>query len=210
MECKQVSFICSKTKVIKAYFNKQAAIWDENVAERDDTKLKRMAMRLNIEPGSVVLDVGTGTGVFTPFLLSKVGENGRIIALDLAPKMLERAQAKGFGGNITFLCADVASIPLGDGIFGVTVCYSSFPHFQDKLKALSEINRVTAVGGRLLICHTSSRAEINEIHRGIPAVQNDIIPDEEEMQELLTMAGFVDVTIESDSESYLASARKLE
>jgi demethylmenaquinone methyltransferase/2-methoxy-6-polyprenyl-1,4-benzoquinol methylase len=168
-----------------------------------------MARRLNIEPGSVVLDVGTGTGVFTPFLLSRVGENGRIIALDLAPKMLERAQAKGFGGNITYLCADVANIPLGDGIFDITVCYSSFPHFQDKLKALSEINRVTAGGGRLLICHTSSRAEINEIHHGIPAVQNDIIPDKKEMQELLTMAGFVDVTIESDSESYLASARKL-
>jgi len=194
--------------MIKTYFNKQAAIWDESIAERDGTKLECMAKRLNIEPGSAMLDIGVGTGVFTPFLLSMVGKNGRIIAVDFAQKMLERAQAKGFDGNITYLCADVTNIPLGGEIFGVTVCYSSFPHFQDKLKALNEINRVTKGGGKLLICHTSSRAEINEIHRGIPAVQNDIIPDKREMQELLSMAGFVDVRIESDSESYLLSARK--
>ena len=192
----------------RMYFNGKAAIWDEIVAERDITKLQRMSQRLNIEPGSRLLDVGTGTGVFTPFLLSKVGRNGRIIALDFAAKMLERAGAKSFDGNIDYLCADVTNIPLVDEIFDVVVCYSSFPHFQDKLTALTEINRVTKGGGKLLICHTSSRTEINEIHHEIPAVQNDLIPDKSEMQEILSTAGFIDIKIESNSESYLASAKK--
>ncbi len=61
----------------------------------------------------------------------------------------------------------------------------------------------------LLICHTSSRASINEIHRQIPAVENDIIPEGGEMQIILLRAGFTDIKID-DSESYLASARKLE
>jgi len=193
--------------MIRAYFNQKAAIWDETVAEKDTAKLDRMAKRLNIKPGSTLLDVGTGTGVFSPFLLREIREGGRIVALDFARKMLRRARAKGFNGNIDYLCADVTNIPLRNEIFDIIVCYSSFPHFQDKSRALAEMSRVIKRGGRLLICHTSSRDKINEIHRQIPAVENDIIPDEGEMQSLLLSTGFVDIKID-DSESYLVSARK--
>jgi len=193
--------------MIRAHFNQRAAIWDETVAEKDTAKLERMAKRLRIKPGSIVLDVGTGTGVFLPFLLREIGEGGRIIALDFAEKMLRRARAKGFNGDIDYLCADVTNIPLGNEIFDIIVCYSSFPHFQDKPEALAEMKRVIKRGGRLLICHTSSRARINEIHRQIPIVENDIIPDGDEMQNILLRAGFTDIKI-NDSESYLASARK--
>ena len=193
--------------MIRAYFNQSAARWDEIGSERDMTKLERMAKRLDIKPGSIVLDVGTGTGVFIPFLRREIGRGGRIIALDIAEKMLRRARAKGLNGNIDYLCADVTNIPLGNEIFDIIVCYSSFPHLQDKSRALAEMSRVIKRGGRLLICHTSSRARINEVHRQIPAVENDIIPDEGEMQIILSRAGFIEIKID-DSESYLASARK--
>lgn len=194
--------------VIRAYFNQRATTWDEIVAEKDATKLEHMAQRLNIKPGSTVLDVGTGTGVFIPFLLSEIGENGQIVALDFAEEMLRRVQAKGFNGRIYYLHADVANIPLGEEIFDSVVCYSSFPHFQDKPIALAEIRRVTKGGGELLICHTSGRAKINQIHRQIPAVAHDIIPDESEMWVLLSMAGFTDIEIDDGHRSYLARAKK--
>jgi ubiquinone/menaquinone biosynthesis C-methylase UbiE len=194
--------------VIRAYFNQKAAVWDETVAESDTTKLERMARRLAIRPGSTVLDVGTGTGVFLPFLLGEAGEKGRIVALDLAEEMLKIVRAKGFNSNIAYLHADVTSIPLGGEIFDAVVCYSSFPHFQDKPRALAEMKRVTRSGGGLFICHTSSRAKINQIHRRIPVVQNDIIPDAEEMHALLMMEGFIDIEVEDNDENYLARARK--
>jgi len=194
--------------VIRAYFNQKASIWDETIAEKDTSKLECMSQRLNIEPGSTVLDVGTGTGVFLPFLLGRIGRGGHIVVLDCAEEMLKKARAKGFDGNIDYLCADVTNIPLDGEIFDAVVCYSSFPHFRDKPKALAEMNRVTKTGGRLFICHTSSRATINEIHLSIPAVQNDIIPDEDEMRIMLSMAGFTDIKIADERESYLASARK--
>jgi len=195
-------------KIIRAYFNQRAAVWDETIAEKDTTKLERMAKRLNIKPGSTILDVGTGTGVFIPFLLSEIGKSGRIIASDFAEKMLRRARAKSFNGNIDYLPADVTNLPLCDEGFDVIVCHSSFPHFQDKPRALTEINRVMKSGGRLSICHTSSRAKINEIHSQIPAVRNDTIPDKDEMQLMLSAAGFTEVKVDDNSDSYLASARK--
>ena len=193
--------------VIGGYFNQRAGIWDETSSETDMSKLELMSRRLKIKPGSTVLDVGCGTGVFIPFLLSRIGGEGRLVALDVAEEMLKRARAKGFK-DIEYLLADVTSIPLGDEIFDAVVCYSSFPHFQDKPRALAEINRVTKSGGRLLICHTSSRAVVNQLHRQIPAVANDIIPDEHEMQLMLSRAGFTDIKINDGKESYLAGARK--
>ena len=196
--------------IIREYFNQKASIWDESIAEKDTAKLERMARRLNIKPGSFVLDVGTGTGIFLPFLLKEIGTAGRIIALDFANEMVLSAKAKGFDGNIDYLHADVVDIPVGDGIFDAIVCYSSFPHFQDKPKAFAEMSRVIKSGGRLLICHTSSRATINEIHRQIPLVHHDTIPDADEMQSMLSLAGFTEIRIEDSSDSYLASARKAE
>jgi len=193
----------------RTHFNRIAAKWDETRWSGDDmTKLERVAKRLDIRPGSTVLDVGTGTGAFIPFLVSEIGEGGRIVALDFAEKMLRQARAKGFNGNIDYLHADVISLPLHEAIFDVVVCFDCFPHFRDKPGALAEMNRIIKSGGRLLICHSSSRVSINEIHRQIPAVENDIIPDEGEMQLMLLMAGFAEIRIDDNSESYLASARK--
>ena len=194
--------------MIREYFNQKAAIWDETIAEKDAAKLERMAKRLNLKPGSMMLDVGTGTGVFLPFLLNEIGKKGQVIAIDVADEMLIRAKAKGFDANIDYLCADVMGIPLNDEIFDAVVCYSSFPHFQDKPKALAEMNRVLKSGGRLLVCHTSSRDSINEIHRQIPVVKNDTIPDGDEMQLMLSVAGFTEIKVEDNSVSYLASAGK--
>jgi len=111
--------------VLRAYFNEKAVGWDETVAERDMTKLEHMAKSLDIQPGSAVLDVGTGTGVFVPYLLRKIGRHGRLVTMDFADEMLKRARAKGFNGNIEYLHADVHHIPLGDEVFDTVVCSRS-------------------------------------------------------------------------------------
>jgi len=194
--------------MLRDFFNGRAATWDESVAERDVTKLTQMAKCLELEPGATVLDVGTGTGVFLPYMLNMIGDDGKIVAIDIADQMLLRAKDKDFQGNISYLYADIMNLPLANENFNAVVCYSSFPHFQDKLKALREAYRVVKHGGRLLICHTSSRAHINEIHRQIEIVKQDTIPDAGEMQSILSAAGFADIVIEDDSDSYLVCVRK--
>jgi len=194
--------------MLREYFNQKAAVWDETVAEKDTAKLERMAKRLNLKSGSTALDVGTGTGVFLPFILEKIGNNGRIVALDIAEEMLTRAQSKGYTGNIDYLCADVMDIPLDNETFDAVVCYSSFPHFQDKPRALAELCRVIKRGGRLSICHTKSRVEINNIHSHIDAVCNDTIPGTDEVRSMLSAAGFTEILVNDKSTSYFASALK--
>jgi ubiquinone/menaquinone biosynthesis C-methylase UbiE len=193
---------------IREYFNSRAAVWDEVIAEKDGARLSALAARLDISPGATVLDVGTGTGVFVPYLVKLIG-SGRLLCLDIAEEMLKRARAKRFPANVDYLHADVQNLPLPDGIVDAVVCYSSFPHFQDKPRALGEMRRVLKKEGRLFVCHTASREQINSIHRSIPAVEHDILPDGVEMYQLLRAAGFGGIEVEDGAAGYFATAVKI-
>jgi ubiquinone/menaquinone biosynthesis C-methylase UbiE len=194
--------------MLRDYFNSKAGTWDKNVAEKDTNKLSKMAEKLELKPGMVVLDVGTGTGVFLPYLLDGIGEKGKIYALDIAEEMLAKAREKNPGRNIEYLHADIADVPLDEDMVDCAVCYSSFPHFPDKKKSLSEIKRVLKTGGRVFICHTSSRAHINGIHSHIDIMKDDLLPDKSGMRRLLSEAGFNSIQVEEDDESYFAAAVK--
>jgi ubiquinone/menaquinone biosynthesis C-methylase UbiE len=168
-----------------------------------------MADILDIKPGFHALDVGSGTGIFIPFLLEKIGSDGRLVCLDSAEKMLEKAREKKFQGNIEYVCADIHHTLFENEVFDAVVCYSSFPHFHDKFGALREIHRLLKKGGKLFICHTSSRVQINKIHLQIPDVYNDLIPENREMLGLLASAGFGKIELRDEADSYFACAEKL-
>ncbi|MDD5127406.1 MAG: class I SAM-dependent methyltransferase [Dehalococcoidales bacterium] len=190
------------------FFNSRAATWDEKIAEKNPSKLRTMIDRLDIKPGASVLDVGTGTGVFVPYLLQKIGRHGKLTCLDFSAEMLKIARAKHFEGNITYLCADIASSGLADESFDTVVCYSVFPHFEDKPKIFREINRLLRREGAVYICHTSSRQAINKIHRGVPEVCDHLFPENEDTRRMLSEAGFTSINISEGKEDYLVSARK--
>ncbi len=192
----------------REYFNRMAPAWDKADCEKDREKLERLAARLEIMPGSRVLDAGTGTGVFIPYLLDRIGEKGRLVALDYAEEMLKIARNKRFKGNIEFVCADIGCIPGDDDSFDAVVCYSCFPHFRNKAAALKEMVRVLRSGGVLYICHTSSRQFLNNMHGRVKGMEQDMIPENDEMQALLAASGFVDIIIEDEAESYLVMGKK--
>lgn len=190
------------------FFNSMASTWDETVAEKDTDKLEAMVARMDIEPGYTILDVGTGTGVLVPFILREIGRKGQLVCLDYAEEMLNKAEVKGFRGGIRYICADIEDSRLPGDSFDCVICYSSFPHFEHKSRALGEIHRLLRNGGRLFICHTSSRQVINQIHCQIDEVRSHLIPADDEMHKLLSAAGFREISIFEGKDSYFASAMK--
>jgi len=195
-------------RISRQYFNKAATHWDETARNNDPVKMQAMAERLVFPTGARVLDAGTGTGVFEPYIRSRLNGSGRITCVDFALRMLEIALKKNENEGIEYVCAEIEAVGFTGGVFDAAVCYSTFPHFHDKLLALENIFYLLKGGGKAFICHTASRDEINAIHHKISDLRDHLIPEENAMRDLLAAAGFGEVSITNNAGYYLAEAKK--
>jgi ubiquinone/menaquinone biosynthesis C-methylase UbiE len=193
----------------REYFNQLASKWDQMTPEETRARLPQMIDHLAIKPGDSILDVGGGTGILIPLLHKTAGDGGKIVSLDIAEEMLKQARNNGYSKNIHYIQADAAAIPFSEESFDLVVCYSCFPHFLDKPRALAEMTRVLRNGGHIAICHTASRQAINELHKSIGnAVGNDTIPDEATMRKMLAASGLKPAEIRDEPHRYLVIAAK--
>lgn len=195
-------------RISRKFFNDQAVIWDLTARNNDSVKLRAMTDRLQIPKDALVLDVGTGTGVFLPFIKEKLNHQGRIICMDFAFNMVLQAVHKNGLSNIEYLCSEIESMRFSRVLFDTVICYSTFPHFHNKPEALMNIHRLMKPGGYLHICHTASREAINNIHSNIPDFRDHLLPAKTEMIQLALNAGFTSVKIEENEDSYLMTGRK--
>lgn len=192
----------------RKYFNEKAAHWDQMVEDKTLQGLDLIIKGLEIKPGSVVLDVGTGTGILIPFLQEAVGDSGSIVALDLAEEMLKRAKEK-HGEQVRYVQGDIVNTPFEDNSFDEMICNSCFPHFQDKEAAVKEMMRILKPGGRVTVCHTASREDMNAMHRSFGGVVGeDMLPDDDEMKSMFQQAGFASIEISDSDRGYLLTARR--
>ncbi|WP_182377507.1 class I SAM-dependent methyltransferase [Nocardioides sp. WS12] len=83
--------------------------------------------------GATVLDAGAGTGVAGEQAAARGA--ARVVAVDLAPRMLPRPPALSVGG-------DLLRLPFRDGSFDVAVAAFSLGHAPDPVQALAELRRV--------------------------------------------------------------------
>jgi demethylmenaquinone methyltransferase/2-methoxy-6-polyprenyl-1,4-benzoquinol methylase len=179
----------SKTK---EFFDNFAAKWDEvNRYDRSDADFRRLVAKLGLHEGSKVVDLGSGTGVLIPYLVEAVGNSGMVWAVDVSEKMLSHLSRKFPKKNIkTVPVAAEGLSSIGTG-FDAVICFSTFPHIDDKPLAIKEISKVLKAGGRFLIAHFSSRKEINDFHADLPEpICHHVLPDKDKMEELLLNAGF--------------------
>jgi demethylmenaquinone methyltransferase/2-methoxy-6-polyprenyl-1,4-benzoquinol methylase len=160
----------------KEYFNNLADKWDVLV-KHDVDKIEFLLGILRIKKGSYILDVGCGTGVLTEHLLKRVGSEGKVFGVDFSEKMIEIAKSKFKDfPNVEFIVEDVNSLTFKN-YFDYIICYSAFPHFEDKKKVLKQLHKMLKNGGILLIAHSQSRKAINQLHKSLPApVNNHFLP----------------------------------
>ncbi len=188
----------------REFFDRHAENWDSMKTPEEGEKLKGILRSLGISAGEKILDVGCGTGYLFPFLDEITNKKAEVTGIDISQKMIDTARRK-FGHSAKFLVSGAESIPAESETYDRVICYSSFPHFPDKLKALKEFLRVLKTGGKLNIIHTSSRKKINSLHRSIGgAVGMDRIPSYGKMKKILLYAGFGGVKIKDGKDSYVA------
>jgi ubiquinone/menaquinone biosynthesis C-methylase UbiE len=99
-----------------------------------------------------VLDLGSGTGRFTPALADAFG--GPVVGAEPSPGMREIAQRDAAHPAVRYLAGSAERIPLPADSCDAVLMFLSFHHFPDRVAAAAEITRVLAPGGRVLVRST--------------------------------------------------------
>jgi len=200
----------------KQFFNDHAEMWrdmwykDPATGRHDkhEKDFDRLFSLLPLKPGDHVLDVGCGPGVLVPLILERITETGILYELDFADKMIETNRRLHGGENIRFILADAENAALDDASCDVVICFSCFPHFHDKEKAMTTLSRLLKPRGVFAVSHFDSSEGINKHHGSCHAVMHDHLPDEAAMRALLqTEALGIDVFIDEPG-FYCILARK--
>lgn len=197
-----------KSDARRAFFDAHAHGWEERGYPADVRgRLEVLVDCFGIEPGEKILDVGCGEGVLVPYLLDRLGPSGFVVELDNSLEMLKGAARKS-ARQIQCVWAGVETLPLVDADFDRVICFASFPHFANPVKALKQIHRVLKSAGTLVIAHLLSRDEIARHHAKSTVVLGDELPEEAAMRELMTQTGFCVRRLEDRQGRYLLIATK--
>jgi ubiquinone/menaquinone biosynthesis C-methylase UbiE len=105
--------------------------------------------RLDDEDPDAVLDLGCGTGQLTRRLARRF-PGADVIGVDASAGMLAEARAAGADGP-ALVHADALRLPFDPAAFDVVTCTESFHWYPDQAQALTEIRRVLAPGGHLIV-----------------------------------------------------------
>ena len=104
--------------------------------------------------GDTVLDLGSGTG-FDCFLAAQaVGENGKVIGVDMTPEMVANAREnarKGGYSNVEFRLGEIENLPVADQSIDAILSNCVINLSPDKEKIFSEAFRVLKPGGKIMI-----------------------------------------------------------
>jgi len=204
--------------VRKQFFNDHAEQWTDmwyrdrhtGQSNKHEKDFKRLFSLLPLKPGDCVLDAGCGTGVLVPFILEGIGKTGMLYELDFAEKMIQINRLQHSQDNIRFIVSDAEHAPLNEASCNVVICFSCFPHFQDKTKAVQSLTRILKPQGVLVVSHFDSSEGINRHHGSCHAVMHDHLPGEQTMRTLLNDNGLqVDTFIDEPGFYYVQTHHAL-
>ena len=137
----------SNAEEVRARFGATASMVAEH-AQRQ-VELVREQLRSFVQPNGDehAVDAGTGAGTLALALAPLVRD---VVGVDIVPELLERAR-EGAPDNVTFVEGDVTSLPFEPGSFDLACSRRTLHHIARPERAVAELARVTAPGGRVFV-----------------------------------------------------------
>jgi arsenite methyltransferase len=155
-----------------------------------------------LNPGEVVLDLGSGGGIDVLLSSRRVGPTGKAYGLDMTDEMLALAnenKRKAGAENVEFLKGEIEHIPLPDNSVDVVISNCVVNLSADKDRVLREAFRVLKPGGRFAVSDVVTRGPMKpEIRKSVLLWVGCVAGalEEDEYRRKLSAAGFEQVDVE--------------
>jgi len=155
-----------------------------------------------LNPGEIVLDLGSGGGIDVLLSAARVGPTGKAYGLDMTDEMLALAnenKRKAGVQNVEFLKGEIEHIPLPDNSVDVIISNCVINLSADKDRVLREAFRVLKPGGRFAVSDVVTRGEL------LPEIRESVLLwvgcvagalEENDYRSKLAAAGFDQIDLE--------------
>lgn len=138
-----------------------------------------MLKNLGLKPGMTACDMGCGNGFYTLKMAEAVGENGKVLAVDIQPEMLRLLQARAEEAeltNIERILGDVHDPKLPEGTVDLILCIDVYHEFSHPEQMLAAMRKSLKPTGRIVLVefraeddnvpikplHKMSKAQVNK------------------------------------------------
>ncbi|MEL7667018.1 MAG: arsenite methyltransferase [Actinomycetota bacterium] len=160
-----------------------------------------------LQPGEVVLDLGSGGG-FDAFLAAqRVGELGRVIGVDMTPEMVSKARVNAERGgyrNVDFRLGEIENLPVPDASVDVIISNCVINLSTDKPRVFAEAYRVLRPGGRLAVSDIVAFTQLPDAARKDLALYTGCMAGAstvEDAESMLADSGFTEIRIAPKDET---------
>ena len=129
----------------------------------------------HVREGMTVLEPGPGMGFFTLELARRVGPAGRVIAVDVQPRMLaglqRRAERAGLDGRVVARLAAKDSLGVGDlaGAVDFVLAFAVVHELPDAARFFADIHATLAPGGKVLVAEPAGHVKRADFEASLAA-----------------------------------------
>lgn len=130
------------------------ADWLTRPEREREEQPNRVIDSLRIPRGSTVIDLGAGVGYFTWRLAKRVGPQGKVIAVDIQPEMLdmlkENMSKRGIS-NVEAVLGTESDPRLPEGVAELALLVDVYHELADPIATMGHVRRALKPGGRLVV-----------------------------------------------------------
>lgn len=161
----------------------------------------------SIRRGETVIDLGSGAGFDCFIAAREVGEEGKVIGVDMTPEMIEKARrnAERTGnGNVEFRLGEIENLPVEEASVDVVISNCVVNLSTDKQAVYNEVFRVLKPGGKLaifdILAHKPLPKRMKQNEKLIAGCVGGAVTADE-LYPLIEKTGFANISIKPKTNS---------